>query len=357
MNRSVERRRIAMRETRPGELVVGWFVHPTRGRVRCPAAVLVAADLRSQGHRVREEHGWLEPADGDPEGVMFAASYLDPGGAAVGLAVAAHETDPVAIDAAHEAVNTWSAAWRSRRLVVAAAKACCADEASASCPLVVTARRTARRFAQRGDQVVLVGHPSPGLVPDGVVRVSSAKDVAGLDLDPDRVSYVVAPGTALEQAMPVVAALRARYPRLRGAHPNSLCYAASDRLASIRAVADGCDRLLVLGAPTATDTVESIRAAGTRKPTHVLDSLDHVRPFWLAGTESIGIATTRSAPPALLNAVLDALSGMGPTSVMRQQVTTAPTRDGSWLPSIPADSDRPMSTAKCASMGFTHGKR
>jgi 4-hydroxy-3-methylbut-2-en-1-yl diphosphate reductase len=345
VNRSVERRRIAVREARPGELVVGWFVHPTRGRVRCPAAPLVAADLRGQGHRVREAHGWLEPADEEPDGVMFAASYLDPGGAAVGLAVAAHETDPGAIDAAREAVNTWSAAWRSRRLVVATAKTCCADEASAACPLVVTARRTARRFAQRGDQVVLVGHPSPGLVPDGVVRVASAKDVAGLDLDPDRVSYVVAPGTVLEQAMPIVTALRARYPRLRGAHPNSLCYAASDRLASVRAVADGCDRLFVLGDPTATDTVELLRAAGTRKPTHVLDSLDRVRPFWLAGTESIGIATTRSASPALLNAVLDTLSGMGPTSVMHKRVTTEPARDGSWLPGIAAGSDHPMSTA------------
>jgi 4-hydroxy-3-methylbut-2-enyl diphosphate reductase len=335
MNRSVERRRVAVRGTRSGELVVGWFVHPTRGRVRCPAAPLVAANLRTQGHRVREEHGWLEPAAGDTDGVMFAASYLDPSGAAIGLAVAAHHADQAAIRTAQEAVHAWSAAWRSRRLVVAAAEPCCASESSPldACPRVVAARQAVDRFAQRGDTIVLIGHPALGPLSADMVRVASAAEVADLQLDPDRVSYLVTPGTVLEQATPVVTALRARYPRLRGAHPGSLCYVASDQLATVRAVATRCDRFIVLGDPNATDTAELVRAAGTRKPVHVLDRLDQVRSAWFAGAESVGLATARSTPPLLLHALIDALSGMGPMSVVRQRVVTELASSGSWLPS------------------------
>lgn len=335
MNRSVERRRIAARGTRPGELVVRWFVHPTRGRVRCPAAPLVAANLRAQGHRVREEHGWLEPAAGDTDGVMFAASYLDPGGAAVGLAVAAHDADQAAIRTAREAVHAWSAAWRSRRLVVAAAEPCCANESSPSdaCPRVAAAHQAVDRFTQRGDTVVLIGHPALGSLSADMVRVASAVEVADLQLDPDRVSYLVTPGTVLERAAPVVTALRARYPRLRGVHPDGLCYVASDRLATVRAVASRCDRLIVLGDPNATDTAELVQAADTGKPVHVLDRLERVRPAWLAGAESVGLAAARSTPPLLLPAMIDALSGMGPMSVVRQRVVTELASTGSWLPS------------------------
>jgi len=303
--------------------------------VRCPAAPLVAANLRAQGHHIREVHGWLEPATGDTDGVMFAASYLDPGGAAVGLAVAAHDADHAAIRSAREAVHAWSAAWRSRRLVVAAAEPCCANESSPSdpCPQVAAARQAVDRFAQRGDTVVLIGRSPLGPLSADTVQVASAVEVADLQLDPDRVSYLVAPGTVLERAMPVVSALRARYPRLRGVHPGSLCYLASDRLATVRAVATRCDRLFLLGDPNATDTAELVRAAGTRKPVHILGHFEQVRPAWLAGTESVGLAAARSTPPLLLHAMIDALSGMGPLSVVRQRVVTELARKGSWLPS------------------------
>jgi 4-hydroxy-3-methylbut-2-enyl diphosphate reductase len=347
MNRSVERRRLTVRGTRPGELVVGRFVHPARGQVHCPAAPLVAANLRGQGHGVREERGWLAPADDASDGVLFVASYLDRTGGAVGLAIAAHGTDRVALRVAREAVLTWSAAWRSRRLLLAAAEPCQPDP----CRHVVAARREMRRFVGRGDRVVLVGRRGQlattalAELHDEVMLVESAAETGGLRLDPDRVSYLVAPGVVLEHAMRVVAALRARYPRLRGPHPDDLCYAASDDLATVHTVAAACDRMLVLGAATAPDTADLADAAfDARTPVHTVDGLERIRPSWLAGAESIGVATAPSAPPHLLHAVLDALSGMGPLSVVRRRVTTRPggpdlaagSRDHVLTPPVPA---------------------
>jgi 4-hydroxy-3-methylbut-2-enyl diphosphate reductase len=343
MNRSVERRCLSVRGTHPGELTVGWFVHPTRGRVRCPATPLVATSLRGRGHRVREEHDLLVPADGNSDGVLFTASYVDSKVGAVGLAVAAHEMDRAARRAAREVVLAWSATWRSRRLVLAAAAYCGANEHGTTdeCPHVAAAHRNVRRFVCRGDRVVVVGRrdePVSTRLADPyaeVVLVESAEDVAGLRLTPDRVSYLVAPGIALEHALRVVGTLRARYPQVRGPHPDDFCYSASDHLATVRDVATSCDQVLVLGAATAADTTALVNAiTAARRPVHVVDHLERIRPSWLAGAESIGIATAPSAPPLLLHTVVDALSGLGPVSVACRRVTTDLVDLDSWPRSV-----------------------
>lgn len=328
MNRSVERLCFPVRGTSPGELAVGLFVHPKRGHVRCPATSLVAASLRAKGHDVREELDRLVPADDAADGVLFTASYLDHLGEAVGLAVAAHKSDEGALRIARETVLSWSAAWRSRRLVLATPEPCHPGERQEACPHVAEARQAISRFVARGDQVVLVGtrgqaaSESLAKSPD-VVLVESATAVDDLRLDPDRVAYVLAPGLVLEQAMRVVAAVRARYPRLRGQHPSELCYAASDDLATVRAVAAACDRVLVLGTATTPDTAVLVDAAAeVGTPADMVDCLERIRPSWLAGTESIGLVTAPSVPPLLFYAVIAALTGMGPLSIVRRSVTT-----------------------------------
>jgi hypothetical protein len=55
MNRSVERRQFGAIGTVPGEILIGRrCTHPDRGRVRHPAASLVAAEVRRAGHRAQE---------------------------------------------------------------------------------------------------------------------------------------------------------------------------------------------------------------------------------------------------------------------------------------------------------------
>jgi 4-hydroxy-3-methylbut-2-enyl diphosphate reductase len=396
MNRSVERRRFTVRGTAPGVLVVGWFEHPTRGRVRCSAAPLVAASLRRLGYQVREESGWIKAESSPADGVLFTASYLDRTGRPVGFGVAAHTTDQSGICAAREAVEAWSAVWRTRRVVVASASPFCTgarrarqmlqrdprtqhrwiaslndltdvpDEITvalpahgvppvvrstanargmqvidATCPIVAAAQAQLHRFTQRGDHVVVVGKPDhaavPALIgqaPDRVVVVESTEDVAALELDPDQLSYLVQPGVVIDEAMRVVAALRVRYPRIRGTHPDGLCYQASDRAETVRLVSGSCDRMFILGVPGSADTAELVAlVASSRTRLHVIDSLGQIRPSWLAGAECIGIAVGQSAPRSLHRTVVDVLSGLGPMSVVRRGVTTDIVSPESWLPS------------------------
>jgi len=81
--------------------------------------------------------------------------------------------------------------------------------------------------------------------------------------------------------------------------------------------------VLVLGTEDERDTrlLAGLARAGRAKA-HVIDDAGRIEPSWLAGAGTIGLAETVSARPRLAGQVATALSGLGPLSVTRRQVST-----------------------------------
>jgi 4-hydroxy-3-methylbut-2-enyl diphosphate reductase len=201
----------------------------------------------------------------------------------------------------------------------------------ATCPLVETAHAETRRFAERGDQIVLVGPAGhavtaglAGQAPGRTVCVESAAGAGSVGVaDPRRVSYVLQPGIPVEETAPVSAALRSRFPALRGPDPDGFCYAASDREETVRAVAAASDVVLVLGAGDEPDTrkLTGLARAGHAKA-YVVAGTGEIVPSWLAGVTTIGLAETVSARAGLAGEIATALAGLGPLSVTQRTVST-----------------------------------
>jgi 4-hydroxy-3-methylbut-2-enyl diphosphate reductase len=203
----------------------------------------------------------------------------------------------------------------------------------ATCPLVAGVHAEARRLAERGDQVVLIGQSDHAVVPGitgqapGQVVLADSGSQAGAGgiggLDPRRVSYLLQPGIPVEEAARVAAALRSRFPALRGPDPDGFCYAASDRAETVRTVAAAADLMLIIGDPGDPDTRQVVALArGGRGKVQVIGDAAEILPSWLAGTSAVGLAETTSARPGLVAEVTSALRGIGPLSVTRRQVTT-----------------------------------
>lgn len=201
----------------------------------------------------------------------------------------------------------------------------------ATCPLVARAQDEACRAADRGDFLVLIGLPGHPAATGITARadghsavVATAAGTATLQADDARrVAYLLQPGLRIEETMPVAAALRSRFPAARGPSPDGFCYAASDRADTVRAVSAGSDLVLVLGAPESTDTRQLtglVRDCGGR-PRAVADP-GQITPAMLAGAATIGLAESASAAPGLATLVTAALSGLGPLSVIRRQVSS-----------------------------------
>jgi 4-hydroxy-3-methylbut-2-enyl diphosphate reductase len=201
----------------------------------------------------------------------------------------------------------------------------------ATCPLVARTHATARRFADEGAAVVVIGHtshaavpPIIGQVPGDVAVVATISEADELVVDaPDGVAFVVSPGLAVEDATEIAARLRSRFTSTRGQHPDQFCHAASDRRAAVRAVAAGSELTLVLGEPTSGDTQELVAtAAATGSAVRALDDLAGLRPDWLGPVVSVGVVVGTTARPSLAGEIIEVLSGLGPLSIARRQITT-----------------------------------
>jgi 4-hydroxy-3-methylbut-2-enyl diphosphate reductase len=168
----------------------------------------------------------------------------------------------------------------------------------ATCPLVTKVHVEARRFAARGDTVVLIGHAGHeevegtlGEAPDQTVLVQTVGEVAGLEVaNPERVSYLTQTTLAVDETAEIVGALRARFPALRGPASDDICYATTNRQDALTAIAAESDLVLVVGSTNSSNSVRLVELAhrhGT--PSYLIDDPDDIRPEWLDGVGVVGL--------------------------------------------------------------------
>jgi 4-hydroxy-3-methylbut-2-enyl diphosphate reductase len=195
----------------------------------------------------------------------------------------------------------------------------------ATCPLVTKVHTEARRFAARGDTVLLIGHAGHdeiegtlGQVP-GIRLVSSAAEAATVEVaNPRRVSYLTQTTLAADETAAVVGVLKARFPGLTGPDTDDICYATTNRQQAVAAIAASCDVVLVVGSANSSNSqrlVEVARRHGT--PAHLIEDAGEIRPEWLAGVRTVGLTAGASAPPHLVDEVITFL---GPDRVTEHRV-------------------------------------
>jgi 4-hydroxy-3-methylbut-2-enyl diphosphate reductase len=127
----------------------------------------------------------------------------------------------------------------------------------------------ARRFAARGDTVILIGHAGHeevdgtlGEAPDPTVLVQTASEVAELEVaDPSRVSYLTQITLAVDETAEVLGALRARFPAPRGPASDDICYATTNRQDALKAIADESDLVLVVDSTNSSNSLRLVELA------------------------------------------------------------------------------------------------
>ncbi len=200
----------------------------------------------------------------------------------------------------------------------------------ATCPLVTKVHTEARRFAERGDTVLLIGHEGHeevegtlGEAPEHTVLVQTVQDAATVPVpDPRRVSYLTQTTLAMDETAEVVAALRDRFPALRAAASEDICYATTNRQHALAAIATEADLVLVVGSANSSNSVRLVEQTGRRGTEgHLIDDAAGIRPEWLAGVRVVGLTAGASAPPRLVDDVVEALGGLGPVSAVEREIT------------------------------------
>ena len=201
----------------------------------------------------------------------------------------------------------------------------------ATCPLVSKVHAEARRFAEKGYTVALIGHAGHeevegtlGEAPDSTVLVQTAADVAALRVeDPSKVAYLMQTTLAIDEAADVSGALREKFPQMRAPGSDDICYATTNRQAAVRAVATEADVVLVAGSKNSSNSVRLVeRSEREGTPAHLIDGATDIDLSWLADASVVGLTAGASAPPAVVSEIITALSGLGTVTVTERVTTT-----------------------------------
>ena len=179
----------------------------------------------------------------------------------------------------------------------------------ATCPLVTKVHAQARRYAEAGYALVLIGHAGHeevegtlGEAPDAIVLVRSAEDAERVSLPPERpLAYLTQTTLSVDEAGEIVGVLRRRFPRIQGPAREDICYATSNRQWAVKELLQDIDLLLVIGSPNSSNSqrlVDVARAEGTAA--HLVDDVTGIDEGWLEGCETVGLTSGASAPERLV---------------------------------------------------------
>ncbi|HZV54703.1 MAG TPA: 4-hydroxy-3-methylbut-2-enyl diphosphate reductase, partial [Rhodocyclaceae bacterium] len=132
----------------------------------------------------------------------------------------------------------------------------------ATCPLVTKVHLEVARQRAQGREVVMIGHKghpevegTMGQTPDGMHLVEKVGDVPRLTLaDPEHVAYVTQTTLSVDDAAAIVAALKARFPKIVGPKKDDICYATQNRQDAVRQLARDCDVVVVVGSPNSSNS-------------------------------------------------------------------------------------------------------
>jgi 4-hydroxy-3-methylbut-2-enyl diphosphate reductase len=182
----------------------------------------------------------------------------------------------------------------------------------ATCPLVTKVHAQARRLAESGYAIVLIGHAGHeevegtlGEAPEAIVLVQSAQDAERVSLPHGRpLAYVTQTTLSVDETSEIVAVLRRRFPRIEGPAREDICYATSNRQWAVKELLPAVDLLLVVGSRNSSNSLRLVEVARTGGvPAHLVDDVKGIDERWLDGCETVGLTSGASAPERLVEDV------------------------------------------------------
>jgi (E)-4-hydroxy-3-methyl-but-2-enyl pyrophosphate reductase len=190
----------------------------------------------------------------------------------------------------------------------------------AVCPLVSKVHAEARRYADSGHLVALVGHRhhvevigTKGERPDQIVVVESPDEARELETNGKPLAVISQTTLSLDDVASTVEVLEERFGDLRRPGADDICYATQNRQDAVKEIVSmGATLILVIGSPTSSNAqrlVEVARARGAEAT--LIDGEDAIDADLLDGHETVGLTAGASTPEELVQSVLGRLAAEG----------------------------------------------
>ena len=190
----------------------------------------------------------------------------------------------------------------------------------ATCPLVTKVHVEVAKMREKGLEIIMIGHKghpevegTMGQSAGGMYLVETPQDVAMLVVgDENKLAFVTQTTLSVDDAARVIYALKSRFPAIIGPKKDDICYATQNRQDAVKALADECDLVIVVGSPNSSNSNRLREVAqNLGVEAYMVDNAEELKPEWLAGKLRVGVTAGASAPEVLVQEVIVRLRSLG----------------------------------------------
>jgi 4-hydroxy-3-methylbut-2-enyl diphosphate reductase len=172
-----------------------------------------------------------------------------------------------------------------------------------------------------------------GEAPGRMILIDNVAEAETVMPPEGKLAVVTQTTLSVDEVERILSVLKRRFPHLELPPKEDICYATTNRQIAVKALADKCDLVLVVGSKTSSNS-NRLRevAASCGKPSFLIMSSDEVLPEWSA-FDVIGVTSGASTPEALVEEIVGKLLQMSPWSevavstTVDEDVTFIPPRD------------------------------
>ncbi len=191
----------------------------------------------------------------------------------------------------------------------------------ATCPLVTKVHQEARRFADEGYDIVLIGHEgheevigTMGEAPASIQLVDGPDEADKVQVkDPSRVVWLSQTTLSVDETMQTVDRLKTRLPLLQSPPSDDICYATQNRQLAVKEIAQKCDVVIVVGSVNSSNSqrLREVAVDAGARAAYLVDFAHEISEEWLEGATTVGLTSGASVPDELVQQVLGWLAERG----------------------------------------------
>ena len=202
----------------------------------------------------------------------------------------------------------------------------------ATCPLVSKVHVEAERHAKEGLHILLIGHEghpevvgTMGQLPKGQMTLIETNEDAE-SFQPkagQKLALVTQTTLSVDDTVEMISILQNRFPDIALPYKEDICYATTNRQLAVKAIAERCDLLLVIGSTSSSNSkrlVEVGAKAGSNEAA-LISSADSIDWDVVDAAETIGLSAGASAPEYLMDGVIAALKSRYEINCQEVEVT------------------------------------
>lgn len=202
----------------------------------------------------------------------------------------------------------------------------------ATCPLVSKVHVEAERHHREGLHILLIGHQGhPEVIgtmgqlePGAITLIETPEDARGFKPTSEQGLALVTQTTlSVDDTAELIAILQERFPDIALPYKEDICYATTNRQLAVKAIAERCDLLLVIGSVASSNSkrLVEVGAKAGADGAALISSAENLDWDAIEKASTIGLSAGASAPEYLTDGVIAALRSRYNVSLEEVEVT------------------------------------